>query len=131
MAQQSLLIIDDDLAWRKLIVKFLGRAAYKIYTAATCAEGVELAALHKPDCILLDFHLPDGDAVTVCSALRANRDIKKIPVIIFSSDPCAEPTAYTQCQAVNFLLKGLEALHGLPATIEKTLHPIFSVQSDG
>jgi len=131
MKKRTVLIIDDDLIWHRLIGRFLADTGYKIYTAATCADGVKLAALHKPDCIVLDFHLTDGDAVCVCSAIKADAELKKIPVIIFSSDPGAEPIAYTQCQAANFLLKGVEELQELSATIEKTLRPIFSVQSDG
>lgn len=130
MKKRTILVIDDDLIWHRLIGRFLAGTGYKIYTAATCADGVKLAALHKPDCIVLDFHLTDGDAVRVCSAIKADAELKKIPVIIFSSDPCAELAAYAQCQADNFLLKGAEALRELPVAIEKTLRPIFSVQSD-
>jgi len=131
MAQKSLLVIDDDIIWHKLARRFLAGAGYEIYTAATCVEGVKLAELHNPDCILLDFHLTDGDAVSVCSAMRANKNIKKIPVIIFSSDPGAELAAYGECRACNFILKGPAGLTELPSAIEKILHPSFSVQSDG
>lgn len=130
MAQRSLLVIDDDKTWRTLIVRFLGGAAYKIYTAATCAEGVRLAKLHKPDCVLLDFHLTDGDAVSVCAALRANKDIKTTPVIIVSSDPEAEIAAYGECRAAGFLLKGSEPLKKLTGIVEKILRPGFSARTD-
>lgn len=131
MAQQSILIIDDDPAWRKLIVRYLDGTGHEMYTAATCADGVKLAALHKPDCIVLDFHLTDGDAVCVCSAIKADAELKKIPIIIFSSDPAAELIAYAQCRADNFLLKGEGSLKTLPAAIEKILRSAFSVQSEG
>ena len=131
MEKRSILVIDDDLIWHKLIDRFLAGTGYKIYTAVTCADGIKLAALHKPDCIILDFHLTDGDAVCVCSAIKADEDLKKIPVIIFSSDPSAEITAYTQCQASYFLLKGVTALAYLPAAIAEILSPVFSVQADG
>lgn len=131
MGRQSILIIDDDLIWHNLIGRFLAGTGYIVYGAATCADGVKQAALHKPDCIVLDFHLTDGDAVTVCSALRSDDTTKKIPVIIFSSDPAAEITAYAQCRADNFLLKGEGSLNKLPAAIKRILRPAFSVQSDG
>lgn len=131
MEKRSILVIDDDLIWHKLIGGFLAGIGYKVYAAATCADGVKQAALHKPDCIVLDFHLTDGDAVSVCSALKSDDTTKKIPVIIFSSDPCAEPSAYAQCQASYFLLKGTATLEALPAVIAKILPPAFSVQSKG
>jgi len=130
MKKRTILVIDDDLIWHRLIGRFLVDTGYKIYTAATCADGVKLAALHKPDCIVLDFHLTDGDAVCVCSAIKADEELKKIPVIIFSSDPCAEIAAYAQCQASYFLLKGTAALEALPAAIAEMLPPAFPVQSD-
>lgn len=131
MEKRSILIIDDDLIWHNLIGRFLSGTGYKVYTAATCAAGIKQAALHKPDCIVLDFHLTDGDAITVCSALKSDDATKNIPVIIFSSDPAAEITAYAQCRADNFLLKGEGSLDKLPAAIKRILHPAFSVQSDG
>lgn len=131
MENRSILIIDDDLIWHNLIGRFLAGTGYKVYAAATCANGIKQAALHKPDCIVLDFHLTDGDAVSVCSALKSDAATKNIPVIIFSSDPAAEVTAYAQCRADNFLLKGEGSLDKLPAAIKRLLHPAFSVQSDG
>lgn len=131
MEKRSILVIDDDLIWHKLIGGVLADAGYKIHTATTCADGVKLAALHKPDCIILDFHLTDGNAVCVCSAIKADEDLKNIPVIIFSSDPSAEITAYAQCQASYFLLKGTVALVDLPAVIAEILPPVISVQADG
>ena len=131
MTEQSILVIDDEITWHKLIKRLLAGIGYKVYTAATCAEGVKLAEIHKPDCIILDFHLTDGDAVSVCSAIKSNENIKKTPIIIFSSDLDAETTAYAQCQADNFILKGPEALEKLPAAIGRILRPAFSVQSDG
>lgn len=131
MAQKTILIIEDETVWHNLLRRILDGAGYNIYIAASCADGVKLAELYKPDCILSDFHLPDGDAVCICSAIKANKKLKNIPIIIFSSDPGVEITAYEQCRANTFILKGLEALEALPVIIEKTLRPIFSVQSDG
>lgn len=130
MAQKTILIIEDETSWHNLLRRILGGAGYNVHIAANCADGVKLAELHKPDCILSDFHLPDGDAVCICSAIKANKNLKKIPIIIFSSDPCVEIIAYEQCRANTFLLKGLASLEALPVTIEKILRPILSVQSD-
>lgn len=125
--QQTILIIEDDTAWHNLLRRVLCGAGYNVQIAADCADGIKLAELHKPDCILSDFHLPDGDAVCICSAIKANKNLKKIPIIIFSSDPGVEIIAYKQCRANTFIVKGPAELYELPATIEKILHPILSV----
>ncbi|MEK7721520.1 MAG: response regulator [Elusimicrobiota bacterium] len=129
MAQQSILVIDDDRTWHKLIGRFLEDTGYKVYAAATCADGVKLAEFYKPNCIVLDFHLTDGDAVSVCLAIKSNETIKKTPIIVFSSDPGAEHPAYTQCRADNFILKGQAAAAELPAAIAKILRPVLPAQS--
>ncbi|HCE97100.1 MAG TPA: hypothetical protein DER10_01235 [Elusimicrobia bacterium] len=130
MAQKTVLIIEDDTAWHNLLRRILCGAGYNIHIAATCADGVKLAEIVKPDCILSDFHLPDGDAVCICSAIKANKNLKEIPIIIFSSDPGVEIIAYEQCRANTFLVKGQAALYELSETIEKMLSPIISTQSN-
>lgn len=125
MSTRSILVIEDGIIWHKLLARILDGAGYKTLIGATCAEGLRLAELHKPDCIISDFHLPDGDAVSVCRALKSDKNLKRIPIIIFSSDPGAETAAYAQCLANAFILKGAAAVTALPAAIEKMLRPGF------
>ena len=121
MARRSILVIDDEIIWHRLLTRLLAGPDYIVYAAATCAEGVRLAELHKPDCIVLDFHLKDGDAVSVCSALKTGKSSSKIPVIIFSSDPGAEIAAYAECRASRFVLKGPHAMAELSTIVKKIL----------
>lgn len=121
MAKQSILVIDDEPIWHKLLKKLFEEMGYTVLTADTCADGVRQAEQHKPDCIILDFHLKDGDAVSVCSALKASPACSKIPVIIFSSDPDAEITAYAECRAAHFILKGGGLVTDLPVVIKSVL----------
>jgi CheY-like chemotaxis protein len=101
-----------------------------VYTAASCVEGIKMAVLHSPDCIILDFHLADGNAVHVCSRLKANENTAQIPVIVFSSDPAAEIMAYTECKATSFVLKGSAAISTLTTVICGILCPDMSHNSN-
>jgi len=103
--KSTVLVIDDEQTWRNLLGKTLSAADYNVYSAASCADGIKMASLHKPDCILLDFHLGDGTAADVCLSIRSTQNIKKTPIVIFSSDPQAAISAYTQCQADKFITK--------------------------
>lgn len=123
MARQSILVVDDEAIWQRLLTRLLRDLGYDVYTAAACTEGVRLAELHKPDCIVLDFHLTDGDAVQVCAALKANKKTAQIPVVIFSSDPAAEIAAYAECKAAHFVLKGSTSMTDLPAVVGSVLAP--------
>ena len=131
MTKRSILVIDDELIWHKLLKSLLGGMGYTVYAAGSGAEGLKLAGTHKPDCILLDFHLTDGDAVSVCSALKANSVVKNIPVIIFSSDATVEATAYIDCKAACFVLKGPRWLRGLSVALDHVLSSAYFPQTDG
>ena len=123
MIRRKILAIDDDQFWQRLIGRLFG-AEYEVQVAGSCAEGVRLACECNPDCILLDFHLADGDAVDVCTALRKNGKKLNAPVVIVSSDPDAEITAYAECRAAYFVLKGPQTMTALPAIVEKLFAPV-------
>jgi len=118
---RKILVIDDDLFWHRLLKRLFGEMDYDIHTAASCEDGIRQAEKHKPDCILLDFHLKDGDAVDVCAALKADGGKPKFPVIVVSSDPGAEITAYAECRADYFVLKGSRTMTILPKVVSEVL----------
>jgi len=106
MSKPSILVIDDDPACLKMIsAKALDGAKYKVFTASSRIEGLNLAALHRPDCILVDYHLQDGSAVDVCGAIRADDNLKKTPIIVISADPTRNIEAQEDCQADRFIAK--------------------------
>ena len=121
MGKRKILVIDDDLFWHRLLKRLFGETDYDIHTAASCEDGVRQAEKHKPDCILLDFHLKDGDAVDVCTALKTGAERPRFPVIIVSSDPDAEITAYAECKAEYFVLKGSHTMMELPRIVSDVL----------
>lgn len=121
MQKSKILIIDDDLFWHRLLRRLFDGLGYDIHCAASCAEGVNMAQKHQPDCILLDFHLKDGDAVLVCSMLKDGGSRPKFPVIVVSSDAGAEITAYAECRADYFVLKGSHSMMELPKIIGEVL----------
>ena len=70
MNKESILIIDDEAAIRKLLDITLQSNGYKVLQAATAKEGELNAAMHQPDLILLDLGLPDDDGQNVLKILR-------------------------------------------------------------
>lgn len=64
-------IVDDEPSILTMLQMVLRRAGFhQLYTAATCAEALGLAARVVPDIILLDIMLPDGSGLELCSKLR-------------------------------------------------------------
>lgn len=66
----NILLIDDEPAIRKLLEITLHAQHYRTTCAASAAEGLNRAAMHPPDLILLDLGLPDKDGQELLLELR-------------------------------------------------------------
>jgi PAS domain S-box-containing protein len=87
LASLTVLYIEDNLANLELVRKVLARMGEPTLIPAMQGQlGVELAALHSPDLVLLDLHLPDTDGEEVLRRLRADPRTSSIPVVVLSAD---------------------------------------------
>ena len=92
MALPLVLIVDDDKLTRWSVARILTRAGYRVLEAATAADGLAAIAGNRPDAVLLDIVLPDGDGF---SALRTIRETHpRLPVILITAHG-SEETART------------------------------------
>ncbi len=66
----TVLIIDDDPAMCTGLADNMEAEGYRVLSAATCRAGLETALGRRPDLILLDVMLPDGDGMLLCRQLR-------------------------------------------------------------
>ncbi len=81
---QVVLIIDDDAAQRDLMSRFLVREGFVPRTAPDGRAGLNMARRLRPRAILLDVMMPGVDGWTVLSALKADAELERIPVIMVS-----------------------------------------------
>ena len=112
---KTLFAVDDNEAWLHTLTRWFTPLGYKIHTATSCREALNMMAAVQPDCILLDFNLLDGTAEDVCKFIRTSEKFKKIPIVIISSYGEEELTAHNQCQADAFIYKctSLENIQGV------------------
>jgi signal transduction histidine kinase/CheY-like chemotaxis protein len=86
---RTILVIDDDPRFVRLVQRFLGvrtePAEYAVLSAHNADEGVALALANRPDLILLDLVLPDAGGEQILARLRAHPDLAAAPVIIVSA----------------------------------------------
>ena len=75
------LIIDDEIQIRRLLRLALESRDYTVREAETGRLGLQEAAFHRPDVVLLDLGLPDMDGLEVLKNLR---EWSKVPVLILS-----------------------------------------------
>jgi CheY-like chemotaxis protein len=78
------LVIDDDPTQRDLIQRFLRKEGFCVRTAARGEAGLRLARQLKPVAITLDVMMPGMDGWSVLLALKADRELRDIPVIMLT-----------------------------------------------
>ena|SRR5688500_5709128 len=83
--QGTVLIVDDDATLREMYEAYLKAAGLTVATAADGKEGLEKAKEHNPDIILLDLMMPEMNGIEVLKHLKADANLKEIPVIVFTA----------------------------------------------
>jgi CheY-like chemotaxis protein len=83
----TVLVVDDDPAARDLLTTNLGREGYRTIQARGGDEALELARKSQPDAITLDVLMPKKDGWTVLAALKADPELRDIPVIMVTVAP--------------------------------------------
>ena len=81
----TILIVEDNERNLKLVRDILQYNGYETIEARNAADGVALAAEHRPDLILMDIQLPDVDGVTALSRLRADSRTASIGVVALTA----------------------------------------------
>jgi GAF domain-containing protein/DNA-binding response OmpR family regulator/HAMP domain-containing protein len=82
-----ILIIDDHEDSLRLLEGILGEEAkFRIFTARSGMEGIQLVARRRPDLILLDLRMPDMDGFAVIRELRGNPETVNIPIVVVTSE---------------------------------------------
>jgi DNA-binding NarL/FixJ family response regulator len=70
--KSTVLIVDDDAQFRRGAAELLAAHGYRVVgEAGSAAEGLALASALRPDAVLLDVQLPDGDGLSVAAHLGA------------------------------------------------------------
>ena len=81
MANELILIVEDNEKNRKLVRDVLQHTGYKTLEAETGEDGVRLAQESHPALVLMDIQLPGMNGIEALGRLRADAKTKKIPVI--------------------------------------------------
>ena len=85
MAQQHILLVDDEEDILELVRYNLAKAGYRV-TAVTSGEDAIKAARSKlPDLVLLDLMLPGVDGLEVCNTLKRDQKTANIPVVMLTA----------------------------------------------
>jgi two-component system, OmpR family, KDP operon response regulator KdpE len=76
-----ILVVDDEPEIRRAVKSALRNTADEVLEASTVAEGIDLAAARRPELVILDLGLPDGDGAIVCQRIR---EFSTVPIIVLT-----------------------------------------------
>ena len=81
-AMYQVLVIEDEPAIRTVLKVLLESGGYRCIEADTALRAEIEARSHKPDLLLIDLGLPDGDGLTV---IRRVRGWSQVPIVVLSA----------------------------------------------
>ncbi len=84
------LLVEDDTDLAKVILATFERAGIQIHHAATQRKAMELCVASRPDLLILDIALPDGDGFGLVDWLRQQQEMKQLPLVVYSAQDLSE-----------------------------------------
>jgi len=81
----KILIAEDERDIRDLVAFTLRFAGHEVFAASNGEEAVEMAPKVNPDLILMDVRMPRMTGYEACKAMKADPDLKDIPVVFLSA----------------------------------------------
>jgi diguanylate cyclase (GGDEF)-like protein/PAS domain S-box-containing protein len=85
----KVLVVDDAADVRQLARSSLAAVGYDIREAGTGEEAIALARQFRPDCVVLDVHLPGLSGLDVCRLLRADPDNQDMTIVMLTVEGAA------------------------------------------
>ena len=79
---ERILMIEDDESLASMLGEYLHGVGMQVEAAHDAASGLAALARTRPDAVILDVMLPDGDGFEVCRRIRASSDV---PVIMLTA----------------------------------------------
>ena len=87
MAQQHLLMIEDDTRLATMVGEYLRQSGYGFTHAADAASGMDALQSTPPDLVILDLMLPDMDGLEVCRRIKASNPSVAVLMLTAKGDP--------------------------------------------
>ncbi len=125
---KKLLIVEDEPTCQILLTQALA-TKYKLEVASSLTRAKGFLKVETPDLILLDFHLPDGNAFELIEFLKDSEALCAVPIILLTQESAVQIKVRSFAEGVyDFVTKPFNAAE-LNARIEAHLSRAQIVQS--
>ena len=98
---KRILVVEDTEDNRRILRDLLTNVGFEVLEATDGEKGVAAAAEHRPDLILMDIQMPIIDGYEASRRIKANPDLRHIPIIAITSYALAgdeQKTAEAGCE---------------------------------
>ncbi len=115
--KKSLLLVDDDLTFCKVLASALEKRGLDVYTATNIAAGLELASDHQPDYAVIDLRIGPESGLELVEKLHAQHPSLRM-LMLTGYASIATAVEAIKLGAVHYLTKPasvVDILHGLQA----------------
>jgi DNA-binding response OmpR family regulator len=116
----KILIVDDEVLTLEMLSAFLKISGHEALEAIDTRQGWSILDYEKPEAILLDIQLPDGNGLHMCKQLREKPNFSKTPIIMISAHSPPKIKEAEQAGATDYLAKPIR-LNVLQETLAKLL----------
>lgn len=128
--QKRLLVVDDDPAIRRQIVKLIGNGVVKTDEAGSGKEAMEALRSGGYDCVVLDLGLPDMDGGDLLTQLE-NEGVPLPPVVVYTArDLTMDEEALLSEHAESIVIKDVRSQERLLDEVSLFLHRVVSQMSE-
>ena len=128
----TVLVVDDEVTIRDLVLEYLQLWDYGAVPAASGAEALELARRLKPDLVILDVGMLPMSGLDVLRQLKQDAGTRHIPVLLHSVT--ADPEEMLALGAADFLRKPVSSARlreAILRALDRTPVPVFVLDGDG
>lgn len=85
MANQTILVVDDEKDLLDLIEYNLKKEGFDVLKAENGEQGIKIAQEHRPDLILMDIMMPKMDGIQAVEILRKDESLRNMPIIFLTA----------------------------------------------
>ncbi len=119
MSKFQVLLVDDEPQIRMSIRRFLEARGYGALEAESCRTAIEACNVSRPDAIVLDYNLPDGDALSLLPSLQ--EILPDVPIVILTAHGTVDLAVRAMKQGAEYFLTKPVELAAVHMILERSL----------
>ena len=80
----NVLLVEDDMDLASVVISGFGEANVRIDHASNRQKAIDHCRVSRPDLLILDLTLPDGDGFSLVDWLRQQPELRSLPLVVYS-----------------------------------------------